>query len=186
MFNPEAAAAVAGFFLSRAKGKSLTDLALMKLFFLTERTALAETTSLITGDNFVSMKFGPVLSNTYDLLRGKYTAKEGAIWREHFTYLPKDGDRSNTVRLDREIDPAEILSEYEIEVLARIWKEYGEADKWKLVKMTHDFKEWDKRAADLGTSIPMPVERIFKLGFGLEPEEAKARAMELEFFEAVA
>ena len=39
---------------------------LIKLLYLADRAALIETGSPITGDRYVSMKFGPVLSNVFE------------------------------------------------------------------------------------------------------------------------
>lgn len=46
-------------------------LRLLKLLYIADREALTERARPITGDSPVAMDNGPVLSNTYDLIKGQ-------------------------------------------------------------------------------------------------------------------
>lgn len=49
--------------------EQMTFLRLLKLLYLSERACLDRIGSMITGDTVVSMKDGPVLSRTYDMIK---------------------------------------------------------------------------------------------------------------------
>ena len=57
-------------YLLRLDGKRMGYLRLLKLLYIADREWLAETGESITGDRAYAMKYGPVLSNIYDLIKG--------------------------------------------------------------------------------------------------------------------
>jgi len=56
--------------LLRLDGKRIDYLRLLKLLHIADREWLAETGESITGDRAYAMKYGPVLSSIYDLVKG--------------------------------------------------------------------------------------------------------------------
>ena len=66
-FNQRKAAHAASVFL-RLRGNKMSYLKLIKLLYLLDRTALERWERPVTGDRYVSMKLGPVLSNVRDLI----------------------------------------------------------------------------------------------------------------------
>jgi uncharacterized phage-associated protein len=70
VFREDKATAAAASFLQAAGGE-LEYLKLLKLMYLTERESLKTLSVSIKGDTFYSMKRGPVMSATYDLIKGK-------------------------------------------------------------------------------------------------------------------
>ena len=75
-YSEKRAAQTAAFFISRAGG-TIELLKLMKLMYLAERESLVKYGEPITGDVLVSMKHGPVLSNTLDHINGFIDSEEG-------------------------------------------------------------------------------------------------------------
>ena len=68
---------------ARARRRLDADyLKLIKLLYLADRAALIETGSPITGDRYVSMKFGPVLSNVLNLIK-QAGPREDSIWHRY-------------------------------------------------------------------------------------------------------
>ena len=53
--------------LLKLHGKPMKYLGLLKMLYIADRITLERMDQPITGDNFVSMKYGPVLSGVYDL-----------------------------------------------------------------------------------------------------------------------
>jgi len=53
---------------------------LIKKLYYADRTALIGWGSSITGDSLSSLKKGPIVSRIYDLLKGKGTPKDLALW----------------------------------------------------------------------------------------------------------
>src|SRR3954453_20832474 len=60
----------------------------LKLLYVAERELLAETGSLLTADRPCAMEKGPVLSKTYNLIKGGGPTDQQAIWNR---YLQTDG-----------------------------------------------------------------------------------------------
>jgi uncharacterized phage-associated protein len=61
--------------LLHLRGGSMSYLKLMKLMYISDRKALVELGRPITFDRFVSMKHGPVLSRTLDVMKRKVPAE---------------------------------------------------------------------------------------------------------------
>lgn len=167
LFDERKAAQAAAYLLHRAGGR-LPLLKLMKLLYLSERRSLKEYGDTITGDAFVSMPQGPVLSMTYDHLNGALPSQAGG-WT---TWV---SDRAgNDVAL---ADPSMIrsaeedllaLSETDLESLEAVWREFGHLGKWALVDYTHSpaCPEWENPN---GSSRPIPTGRLLK-ALGHSPE----------------
>jgi uncharacterized phage-associated protein len=83
VFNERKAAQMAAHLLDLS-GRSMKYLQLMKLMYLADRTALLEKGRPISGDRYVSMKFGPVLSEVLDLLRDEPQSSD-TPWFEYIT-----------------------------------------------------------------------------------------------------
>jgi len=69
--QPEKSVEVAGMFL-RLHQQPMHHLKLMKMMYMSDRRSLEQIETTITGDSYVSMKYGLVLSNVYDLIGGRY------------------------------------------------------------------------------------------------------------------
>ena len=164
-FNERKAAAVACYFLQRAGGE-LEDLKLMKLMYLSDREMIRLANVGITGDVFFSMQNGPVLSVTLRLMQGKSLRSVGEVWNEHI-----ESPEQWKVKLKKPVD-SNALSEAENTVLAEQWRLHGKKNKWNLVDLTHTFPEWDARARQLKTSIPIPIVDV------LEAMELPAKTIE--------
>src|SRR5579871_6725290 len=120
MFRPDNATAMAVYFLMCAPNHALDDLVLMKLMVIAERRCMAETTSLITGAEFVSMQNGPVLSDVLDLMKGQTPS---TLWNRCIGFVPHrgHGTPSNHCVLKCDLDVGEYLSEFEVDLLTSVW-----------------------------------------------------------------
>src|SRR5437868_4823341 len=125
-FDIDKAAAAAGYVTKRAGGK-ISGFLLLKVMNGAERSALAKWQRPITGDSFVSMKKGPVLSRTYDLIKGSVlnTNSDMQKWSKHFS--PRIGHNIELL----EPPSVECLSPREIEVLEKSVKEISALIKTK-------------------------------------------------------
>jgi uncharacterized phage-associated protein len=152
MFSEQRVAEMAAYFLSRLGGRS-NYLKLIKLLYLAEREAMAKWGDSMSGDNFVSMTHGPVLSQTYDLIKG-------AIDRGPWDQLIKDeANYEVSLRRDISIDDLDELSRAEIAILQAVFEQYGHLGQYQLRDFTHyHCKEWEDPK---GSSYPIPVDRIF-------------------------
>jgi hypothetical protein len=137
-------------FLIKQSGKNLNYTKLIKLLYLADREAFNKWERSISGDSYVSMKRGPVLSNTYDLIN----YPDDSYWHRHIRR-----DEYDVLLSD---DPgSSSLTPNEIIILQAIWDEHKDHD-WKdMIKFCHECcGEWQHPDGD--TSIPIRIEDMLK------------------------
>lgn len=152
MFSEKKVAQMSAYFLAKLGGR-VAYIKLIKLLYLAERQAMAKWGDSISGDLFVSMPHGPVLSRTYDLIKGL----GGSAWND----LIKD-ETNYEVSLRGSIseDDLDQLSRADIRILDSTFEEYGKLDPFELVDYTHNnCKEWQDPN---GSSFPIKPEDIFR------------------------
>lgn len=167
-FNERKALAAATHLLARADGR-MAYMRLIKLLYLADRASLLEYGQPITGDRYVAMKLGPVLSTVYDRIKG---GEWGGLIRK--------------IRYDVRLVGSEWtdpLSESEIGLLDEVSGFCETLDHWKISDLSHDLPEWKETPRNRD----IPVERILHALDKTENEivEAAEEALEQAFFEEV-
>lgn len=158
--HPEKAVEAAAVLL-KLHGKPMKYLALLKMLYIADRIALERMDQPITGDQSVSMDYGPVLSGVYDLIKGNPVDHALPLWSK-FIVLTTEKCVS---LLD---DPGtEDLCEAEEEILQQVYQEFGQLDPFHIVEWTHTLPEWQDPH---GSCIPITVEDILK-NLGKSDEE---------------
>lgn len=162
---------VVGYILSKYQGK-LNYTKLIKMLYLADRESMRQTGYPITGDNYVSMPRGVVLSGMLDLIKDNYSVMDAQnYWNSRFETNGRDLNM-----ISREL-PTGQLTENELSILDAIDKRFHRFDYGYLINYIHDSKncpEWEPTES----SIPLPKTRIYKaLGYSdvqiqaLEEEE---------------
>lgn len=171
LFDERRTAEAAAFLLYRGGG-SLPLIKLVKLLYLAERLSLQRYGEPITGDKLVSMPHGPVLSMTYDHIKGGLPSVEGG-WD---SWIADRADNILALRDESRIRSPEQdllrLSDSDLEILGEIWTQFGHWDRWALVEYTHSdaCPEWEDPD---GSSKPIHYDVLFtKLGYS--PEQSSA------------
>lgn len=171
MFNVEKSAQMAAYLLHK-RGGQMSFLKLMKLLYLSDRKSLDLYGEPISGDRYVSMNYGPVLSNVYSLIADG--SQVGNKWDEWI----RDGADHTVVlrqRFDDVYDLTE-LSRADIRVMDGVFEQYGHLNRFDLCNETHRIcPEWQDPH---GSSIPIRIQDIFR-ALGKNQEEAEALAREL-------
>ncbi|HEY8748100.1 MAG TPA: Panacea domain-containing protein [Tepidisphaeraceae bacterium] len=129
----------------------MSRLRLLKLLYIADREALTERARPITGDKPVAMDHGPVLSQTYDLIKG--TDYASPQWER---FMKTEG-REVTLVEDPGVGK---LTRYEITKLQEVASRYKECDDWAVADLTHSFPEWIKNQPAKGTSKPIPLDDL--------------------------
>lgn len=165
MFNEEKVAQMAGYLLLKRGGR-MALLKLMKLLYLCDRESMRLYALPMSNDIWVSMKNGPVLSQTYDLFSNG-SRRYDSVWNKWIS------DKENH-EVSLEFKPTEDdfseLSLADIEILDSIYKKFGHMDRWKLVDYTHDnFPEWEDPN---GSAFRITPYSVF-IGLGYAPDKAK-------------
>jgi uncharacterized phage-associated protein len=153
--------------LLHLRGGKMHYLKLLKLLYIADREALRRWGIPISHDSYVSMDHGPVLSQTYNLIRDGGSR----VWSEHISAPFNDYE----VRLVAGQVPVQKLSRAEERMLDEIFAEYGHANRWDLVDETHRFSEWRDPH---GSSLPIRVREILQ-ALGEREEEIEAIVAEL-------
>lgn len=151
--------------LKKYKGQ-LNYTKLIKILYLADRKAMAESGSSISGDDYASMKDGPVLSGLYALIKNRYPDRPGQYyWNSKFQTDGYDiHDAGSFI-------PEGKLSEFETELLDAVDAQFHSITSSQIIDYVHDSQncpEWK----DTQSCIPLPKSDILKnLGFSDEEIE---------------
>ncbi|MEM6251867.1 MAG: Panacea domain-containing protein [Cyanobacteria bacterium P01_D01_bin.156] len=151
-FHPEKAVQAAAFLLKQ-HGEPMKYLGLLKMLYIADRVALAQMEQPITGDRYVSMDYGPVLSGIYDLIKGLPVENALPTWSRFIS--PRE---ENLVSLLGDPGDGDLCEEEE-EILHQVYGTFGHLDPFEVAEWTHDLPEWQDPQ---GSAIPIVVEEILK------------------------
>ncbi len=132
--------------LLELEGSPISRMRLLKLLYIVDRELLTESGRPLTGDVAVAMKYGPVLSHVYDLIKG--IAQDSDAWREYFD------SAGYKVCLKRKPDRRE-LTKRETEKLIEATNRYRDVTDEELSEVSHDFPEWLSHFQE-AASTPIP------------------------------
>lgn len=137
-------------------GKSINKLIVLKLIYFADRYHLRKYDRFITNDIYFAMKLGPVASSTKDIAeRSEFLDEtESKYANEYLRTAPQHKLVSN-----KPVD-TDVFSESDIEALDFAWNKFGRLSPSALVKLTHEYPEWDrnKQALLLNPRIEMKIE----------------------------
>lgn len=166
-FNERKATEAAAHLLT-LRGGQMHYLKLLKLLYIADREALQRWGIPISHDNYASMDHGPVLSQTYNLIRDGGSR----FWSEHISAPFGDYEIALTLKPE-----TQKLSPIEEKLLDEIYAQYGHSNRWDLVDKTHAFPEWQNPH---GSSIPISLKEVLQ-GLGEPEEEIEAIMAELGY-----
>lgn len=153
-FNRTKTVQAAAFLLKQSPRRRESYLKIIKLLYIADRESLKETGRPITGDRFVAMPHGPVLSEVLHLIKGEsvHSTEWNASFRTH----------ASAYELELVDDPGiGKLCRHETDTLTRIWQRYEHHPKWLVRDLTHEFPEWKKN--DPGrSSKPIPLSDVLE------------------------
>jgi hypothetical protein len=155
-FNTRRAAQVTAY-LALKGGGHVNILRATKLIYLADRLSMARRDAPITGDNLVSMPFGPVNSYTYSYMTGAAPVRQG-VWAEYIS--PR---RKHDLWLAQELtaDDLDELSRADLRILDETWDTFKDVgDQFDLAEWTHKYcPEWKEPN---GSSIPIDYATVYK------------------------
>lgn len=168
-FKPRKSAQVTAFFALKAGG-TINILKATKLVYLADRLSLEKRDFPITMDTYVSMKFGPANSYTYNCMNRELSSGQDE-WSQFIS--PRDNYALSTTR-HFTVDELDELSRNDIRILEDVWSRFSDIDRFDLAEWTHRYcPEW----TDPGkSSTPISLESILK---ALQKEDPAMLAKEL-------
>lgn len=154
MFNECKSAQMAAFFLSRTVEGRMAHLKLMKLLYLADREAVRTLGLSMSGDRWVSMPHGPVLSMTLNLMDGDMESLPGG-WE---TWISAKENHQLSLRKPLAPEDLDELSAAEWAVLEAVWRQFGGMDQWEIRDWTHRHcAEWQDPH---GSSYPISYQSV--------------------------
>lgn len=164
-FSPDRSLEAILFLASRLANPSIHEV--LKLLYFADKLHLSRYGWLATGDDYVAMRFGPVASGTYNLLRAARGDQSGWIHpdfpRLARTALEVGGD-ARSLQILRSPDPS-MLSPAFIEALESALDQYANMSFGQRTRLSHDAawqEAWDLAAEDEVGQSPMSTESIAK------------------------
>lgn len=160
-FSVERTAQAAGILLRLAENQRMPFIGLLKLLYMADRESIQETGFPITGDDPFAMERGPVLSITYDLIKGSspnpHVQDLVPIWKQWIRTVA-DHD------VELAADPGHRkLSRYERQKLQEVFERYADRDRWTLIQDLHrSLQEWQECYRHDGSAVPIPVEAVLR------------------------
>jgi uncharacterized phage-associated protein len=141
----------AGVLLSLEK-RVMDRMRLLKLLYIADRELLAARGRTLTGDRAVAMNYGPVLCQTYNLIKGNESSPED--WDKHIRVVGK-----KLVLLG---DPGRgELSQREVDKLNELTERFRHVTTLGLSAITHEYSEWLKSFVP-DASMPIPWVDVLK------------------------
>jgi len=136
-------------FLNRAStaGRSLTQMQLQKLVYLSHGWHLAETETALSAEGFEAWQFGPVNRKLYNALSryGSRAVSRLIRWGDDTPFMSDDGE-----------DAIEELNASGNDVIDLVWDVYGHYPAFKLSALTHkDGTPWSQ-TFEAGRNNPIP------------------------------
>jgi uncharacterized phage-associated protein len=115
------------FFASKSLNNKINRLKLMKLLWLSDRIHLNKYGRLILKDNYNALPHGPVPSKTMDV--SKFSVE--SVFEVHKYNIIAKG-----------LFNSDYFSKSDLEVMEKVWKDYGQMDQFELRDFSHNFPEW--------------------------------------------
>lgn len=130
---------------------------LIKLLYLSDRECLDRCNFAISGDEYCSMRQGPVLSNLYDFIANKYNNPHQSEWNLFF-----ETRGWNILSRNKSTNTNE-LSKVEKKILDEIDAKYHDKNQWYIIDyVAHELPEWNREAKEKNTSIPISKREILE------------------------
>jgi uncharacterized phage-associated protein len=167
-FDPIKVAQAAATLMRNEPLRRMSRLRLLKLLYIADRELLQERNRPLTGDRAVAMDNGPVLSETYDLIKGvDFSAHR---WAKFFRNEGRD------IHLIHDLGVGK-LTRKEIQKLREVSERLAEWDDWAVAEYTHGYPEWIKNRPQKGGQNPISLDDLLD-AIGLSDRKADLLANE--------
>lgn len=164
----------AGILLRLTRHRMMDRKRLLALLFHSERESLKRTGRPIIGGRISAMKYGPVHSEVYDLIKGG--GNNQAEWSRHF-----ENDDYRIVLADDDLRVS-ALSRFEIDLLNEISAKFAGFGTWDVADASHT-EEYEKNYKP-ETSTQIPLEDMIEgVGRKADKEAILKDAEEKNYFD---
>ena len=132
-------------YFARKKDGKINKMKAIKLIYLADRYHLRKYGRPIIGDEYWAMKYGPVGSSTLNIVN----LSEDNIGTESIAYVKEyightKGDTELKDILSKKEVELGVFSQSDIDAFEKVYKEFGDKDRFELADITHKYPEWSK------------------------------------------
>lgn len=160
-YDPRKAAQTIAYLTIKNGRNPLNVVKAVKLVYLADRESVRRSGFPIQDEPRVSMKHGPVNSNTYAFINGEGDCDPSLCgWSDHLQ--DRANHRIGLADRDIAVEDLDELSDAELAVLDDVWDQFGAMTQWQLVDWTHqadNVPEWEDPGS---TSTIIPLERLMR------------------------
>lgn len=171
MFDVQKATQIAAYFIWK-RGGQMSFLKLMRLMYLSEREFLVRYGERLTGDRMVSMKHGPVLSETCDLFKIGCQSPEWNDWIAGESNFELSFKKMDQINPSGTLELFDCLSEAEKQLLDEIYSKYGNLTRWKICDLTHTEDCCPEWTDPNGSVLPISLQSIL-IAHGKSKEDSE-------------
>ena len=150
----------------------MSFLKLMRLMYLSEREFLVRYGERLTGDRMVSMKHGPVLSETCDLFKIGCQSPEWNDWIADESNFELSFKKMDQINPSGTLELFDCLSEAEKQLLDEIYSKYGNLTRWKICDLTHTEDCCPEWTDPNGSVLPISLQSIL-IAHGKSKEDSE-------------
>lgn len=162
-FNDIKSTHAAAFLLKLHGQPAMSYLGLLKLLYISDRESLKNGGYPITGDKFVSMKYGPVLSHIYDYVKPDGGFASSKYWSEYIATVSAKNKPQKKVFVTLIDDPGDDeLSIAEEEIMRAVYNQFGQLDPFDVAIWTHTLPEWINPEERNQKAIPICVTDVLR------------------------
>jgi uncharacterized phage-associated protein len=155
----------------------MSRMRLLKFLYIADRESLKEAGRPITTDVVVAMRKGPVLSQTYDLIKGNDWGSPA--WDKHFSNVGFVVHLTSDPGVDQ-------LSKFELEKLHNVSSRFQDADDEDVAEYTHQFPEWLKNRPEGNGQKNIPLDDLLEaIGMLPHKDELVSDARSLKSVDAI-
>lgn len=125
-------------FFAQKENKEIKIVKAIKLIWLSDRLHIRKYGRSILNDTYYAMKYGPVPSNTYNLIKKDDLSTEIQSYRNHFLNIT--GDKHSYSSINK-VDKT-TFSITDLDIANTIYQEFGDIKAFVLSEESHKYPEW--------------------------------------------
>lgn len=151
-FDADKSLQAVAFLLRREPAHRMNYMRLLKILYIAEREALAESSQPITGSRVVATRRGIILDDVLQSIRGHH--RTASLWAGY--------TRLDNYSIEMFRDPGiGRLSRFVMEKLEEVAMRHQADDEWEMVEMTRRLAEWRRNEPGDGCQ-EIPLSHIFE------------------------
>nr|WP_254873277.1 Panacea domain-containing protein [Marinitoga sp. 1138] len=159
----------------------------IKLLYFAERYHIRKYGRPIFWDKYVAMRFGPVQSNVYDLIKTQdypFDDEENIAYFHEIIDIKKDKlNKIYDISLKNENKiNSKVFSKTDIEAFEFSWNTFGKFDEFELADISHIYPEWSKYEELINQKIKKS-EKMNMIDFFENPSKEKIKRLKKYGFE---